>query len=235
MVAPCRAATLKQGTGRNAAFWGCQVLSARRGNRRGGVGMKTLDQECAEKILDVIPFVLRGIEREIPQSGVTRRELAILAYLKQYGRAHPTDVALCLGMSKAAVSTTIDRMTEQKLIVWSTGRETDRRSVRLILTPQGRRAARPLLTHLPAVRETNCARAGRGWDQHHLHFDAARGCGECQASTHALCEIPLWRTSGTRARGRDPARRDWRSDGGVGVRQRTADDCGFAADVEAVV
>jgi DNA-binding MarR family transcriptional regulator len=105
--------------------------------------MKSIDQECAQKILDVIPFVLRGVDREIRQAGdpgVTRQELAILAYLQRHGEAHPTDLALRLGMSKASVSTILDQMTEQKSILWSRGTEPDRRSVRLSLTPHGRRA-----------------------------------------------------------------------------------------------
>ncbi len=105
--------------------------------------MQPIDQECAEKILDVIPFAMRAIVRQIHQArdpALTLHELAILDYLQRHGTAHPSDLALRLGMPRATVSIALNRMAEQKLILWSRGSESDRRSVRLGLTPQGQRA-----------------------------------------------------------------------------------------------
>lgn len=105
--------------------------------------MKPIDQQCAEKILDVIPFTLRAIVQQIWQAGdpgLTLHELAILDYLQQHGEAHPSDLALRLSIPRATVSTALEQMAEQKQILWSRANELDRRSVHLSLTPQGRRA-----------------------------------------------------------------------------------------------
>lgn len=105
--------------------------------------MKPIDQECAEKTLEVIPGVLRAMERVIRQvgdPGLTLHELTILDCLQRHGEAHPSDLALRLSMHRATVSIALNQMAEQKLILWSRGNEPDRRSVRLGLTPQGHRA-----------------------------------------------------------------------------------------------
>jgi DNA-binding MarR family transcriptional regulator len=104
--------------------------------------MKSIDQECAERILNVIPIAMRAIVRQSHQAGdlaLTLEELAILDHLQRRGEAHPTALALLLDIPKATVSDMLNRMAEQELILWSRGSERDRRSVRLNLTPQGHR------------------------------------------------------------------------------------------------
>jgi DNA-binding MarR family transcriptional regulator len=71
---------------------------------------------------------------------LTLQELAILDHLERRSGAHPSDLALRLDMPRATVSDLLNRMAEQKLILWSRGSEPDRRSVCLSLTAQGHRA-----------------------------------------------------------------------------------------------
>ncbi|MGY6410693.1 MAG: MarR family winged helix-turn-helix transcriptional regulator [Alkalilacustris sp.] len=98
--------------------------------------------ERVDATLIALRRVLRAIEgnaRAIARaSGLTPAQMLVLYTLSDAGQELPRDIARRLGVSQATVTTQIDRL-EARGLVRRERRQTDRRSVWVILTDEGRR------------------------------------------------------------------------------------------------
>ncbi len=125
---------------------------------------------CARQILDTVPLVMRIIRKHMRRhrSGLTVPQFRTLCFTSTAEGSSLSAVADFIGLSLPAMSRLVDGLVEQSLIVRRTS-ETDRRHIRLSVTPAGEaaiREARELaqnrlasaLAGLTAAQRRECAR-----------------------------------------------------------------------------
>lgn len=104
------------------------------------------------------------------QLGISTSQSAVLLYLKHANKATMGDVAQAVGLTIASASGLVDRM-EKKQLVARQRSETDRRSIQLVLTANGRRT---LSQAEPLTKAANKALLNTiGSDEEAEHFAQA--------------------------------------------------------------
>lgn len=83
-----------------------------------------------------------------PEGGATfsKSDAALLLFLAENGPATMSEVSSAVGLALSSATGLVDRLVERRLVERSRP-ESDRRTVRVVLTPRGRRA---LATHTAA-------------------------------------------------------------------------------------
>jgi DNA-binding MarR family transcriptional regulator len=98
----------------------------------------TTEEACARAVLDGVPIVMASIRRQMRghRSGLTVPQFRTL-YFVNSGTGHSlSDVADFIGLSLPAMSRLVDGLVEKRLMLRRTC-DSDRRHVRLSLTPLG--------------------------------------------------------------------------------------------------
>lgn len=122
-------------------------------------------EELAHELMS--RFDLLTLEFLVPQqsANLSRAETTLLAFLAERGPVTMTEISTLLGLALSSTTGLIDRLVERRLVERSRP-ESDRRTVRVVLTTRGKRAlerytadrvrlARGMLERLePAERET---------------------------------------------------------------------------------
>jgi DNA-binding MarR family transcriptional regulator len=106
--------------------------------------------ECAARVVDVVPFVLRHLRAHIRSQEAlqfTIPQFRVLAYLKLNGESTLSELALSQGVSLPTMSKLVGSLVQRKLVARE-GQTADRRKLKLQLTPDGKRA------HTSALQDT---------------------------------------------------------------------------------
>jgi len=104
-------------------------------------GMNSTQIECATVLFDVAPQVVRHFRahiRSLNNPSFTIPQFRVLAYLNRNGVATLSDLAMNQGVSLPTMSKLVGSLVQRKL-VGRDGHGTDRRKLRLQLTPEGAR------------------------------------------------------------------------------------------------
>jgi DNA-binding MarR family transcriptional regulator len=96
--------------------------------------------------------VSQAFARKVEAHGVSVAEWTVLRQLLDTGKAHPSQLAERMGMTRGAISKLVDRLLEKGYVVRQAG-TTDRRYQSIRLTPAGRR----LVPVLAALADKNDA------------------------------------------------------------------------------
>jgi len=104
--------------------------------------MRPLQAECAARVVEIVPFVLRHLRAHIRSQ--RERQFTIpqfrgLTYLYLNGQATLSELAASQGVSLPTMSKLVGSLVKGKLVARE-GREEDRRKLRLQLTREGVRA-----------------------------------------------------------------------------------------------
>ncbi len=104
--------------------------------------MKSMQNECAAKLVEVVPFVIRHLRRHIrsqKERQFTIPQFRVLAYLHYNHEATLSELAVSQGVSLPTMSKLVGSLVQKKLITRA-GREEDRRKLKLQLTREGANA-----------------------------------------------------------------------------------------------
>ena len=119
--------------------------------------VKSQINECAYKVLDVVPFVMRVIRRDLRQHGafeISVPQFRTLAFLFKHEGASLSDVAEHIGLGLPAMSVLVDGLVSRGLVRRRTDQD-DRRRMILMLTETGRSrmtsAREATVTHLEQI------------------------------------------------------------------------------------
>ena len=102
--------------------------------------MTELTQDTAQQLLDVVPLVMRTIRsklRELRAAEISVPQFRALVYINRHDGASLSDLTVHIGLTLPSMSKLIDGLVNRKLVNRLT-HNTDRRRIRLSLTPQGR-------------------------------------------------------------------------------------------------
>ena len=97
-------------------------------------------QECANRVMDTIPLVMRFIRADMRSNSATSLsipQLRSLAFLKRNPGASLSELAEHLGVTCATASTTTERLVQRDFVLRSDHPQ-ERRKIVLYLTPEGR-------------------------------------------------------------------------------------------------
>jgi DNA-binding MarR family transcriptional regulator len=116
----------------------------------------------ANRLRPVLLRLSRELRREAAAFGVTGRQAALLAVIKEHGRVGLGELAVGEGVSRAAMCKHVDRLEAAAMVKRLPGSSDDRRRVAIELTPEGERVLRRvrsqrtawLATRLDRVDET---------------------------------------------------------------------------------
>ncbi|GAA6624057.1 MarR family winged helix-turn-helix transcriptional regulator [Scytonema sp. NUACC26] len=109
---------------------------------------KTTSQECAAKVMETIPLVMRAIRADMRAQGSTTLsvpQFRTLAFLDRNPGASLSDLAEHLGVTRATASATVERLV-QRAYVHRNDHPQERRRIVLKLTEAGNH-------HLQQARE----------------------------------------------------------------------------------
>src|SRR5919197_680317 len=101
--------------------------------------MKPLQAECAARVVEVVPFVLRHLRAHIraqQDRRFTIPQFRVLAYLYLNGQATLSELAASQGVSLPTMSKLVGSLVQRKLVLRE-GHADDRRKLRLRLTREG--------------------------------------------------------------------------------------------------
>ncbi|MCA1553941.1 MAG: MarR family transcriptional regulator [Chloroflexi bacterium] len=104
--------------------------------------MKPLQAECAARVVEIVPFVLRHLRAHIRSQRdrkFTIPQFRVLAYLYLNGQATLSELATSQGVSLPTMSKLVGSLVQRKLVARE-GHEQDRRKLRLQLTREGVKA-----------------------------------------------------------------------------------------------
>ncbi|MEP7199352.1 MAG: MarR family transcriptional regulator [Chloroflexota bacterium] len=104
--------------------------------------MQKTQAECAAKVVEVVPFVLRHLRAHIRSHKTlqfTIPQFRVLAYLHLNGEATLSELAASQGVSLPTMSKLVGSLVQRKLITRE-GHDIDRRKLKLQLTSDGRKA-----------------------------------------------------------------------------------------------
>jgi DNA-binding MarR family transcriptional regulator len=104
--------------------------------------MRPLQAECAARVVEIVPFVLRHLRAHIRsqrERKFTIPQFRVLAYLYLNGQATLSELATSQGVSLPTMSKLVGSLVQRKLIARE-GRVEDRRKLRLQLTRDGVKA-----------------------------------------------------------------------------------------------
>jgi DNA-binding MarR family transcriptional regulator len=96
-------------------------------------------EQCARRILDVVPRAMRLLREEMRQGageGISIPQLRALAFLGRTPGASLSELAEFLGVAGPTASVMVQRLVERELVT-RTGHPEERRRVRLGLTARG--------------------------------------------------------------------------------------------------
>lgn len=96
-------------------------------------------EECAQAIMEAVPPVMHFIRQQMRQHGsptLSVPQFRALAYLNRHPGASLSDVAEHLGITRASISTLMDRLVQNGMVTRVADPEERRRSV-LTLTEAG--------------------------------------------------------------------------------------------------
>lgn len=96
-------------------------------------------EQCAAKIMDVIPVVIRFMRAEMRQEGqplLSLSQLRVLSFLQRRPQASLSEVADYLDVSRSTMSATIERLVQRGLVNRAEDPQ-ERRRVVLTLTATG--------------------------------------------------------------------------------------------------
>ena len=98
----------------------------------------TLDEGCANAVLDTVPVVMRVIRQHLRRhrSGLSVPQFRTLCFVSTAAGHSLSAVAEFIGLSLPAMSRLVDGLVEKKLLTRKTCDE-DRRHVRLAITSRG--------------------------------------------------------------------------------------------------
>jgi DNA-binding MarR family transcriptional regulator len=104
--------------------------------------MSTIQSECAARIVEVVPLVLRHLRAHVRSQKslkFTIPQFRVLTYLHLNGEATLSDLAASQGVSLPTMSKLVGSLVQRELIARE-GHGGDRRKLRLQLTSAGQRA-----------------------------------------------------------------------------------------------
>ncbi len=104
--------------------------------------MKPIQAECAARVVEIVPFVLRHLRAHIRSQNdrkFTIPQFRVLAYLYLNGQATLSELATSQGVSLPTMSKLVGSLVQRELVARE-GREEDRRKLRLQLTRDGVKA-----------------------------------------------------------------------------------------------
>jgi DNA-binding MarR family transcriptional regulator len=104
--------------------------------------MSTSPDACAQGILEVVPAVMRTIRAEMRRhrtADLSVPQFRTLAFIDRQADASLSDVAEHIGLTLPSMSKIVDGLVTRKLVTRQT-HATDRRRMRLALTPRGQTA-----------------------------------------------------------------------------------------------
>lgn len=104
--------------------------------------MKPSQMECAAKVVEVVPFVLRHLRAHVRSQKdrqFTIPQFRVLTYLMLNGEATLSDLAASQGVSLPTMSKLVGSLVERKLVARE-GHVQDRRKLKLQLTREGIKA-----------------------------------------------------------------------------------------------
>ncbi len=104
--------------------------------------MKSLQSECAARVVEIVPFVLRHLRAHIRsqrERKFTIPQFRVLTYLYLHGQATLSELATSQGVSLPTMSKLVGSLVQHKLVTRE-GRVEDRRKLRLQLTHEGVKA-----------------------------------------------------------------------------------------------
>jgi DNA-binding MarR family transcriptional regulator len=110
-------------------------------------GLEAPREECARKVLDVVPLVMRGIRKQLRKHGarvLSVPQFRTLLFISRNKGASLSEVAEHIGLSMPSMSALVDGLVARNYVVRRT-HQYDRRRMTLILTERGEttlRAAR---------------------------------------------------------------------------------------------
>src|SRR5947209_2340442 len=119
--------------------------------------MRPLQAECAARVVEIVPFVLRYLRAHIRsqrERKFTIPQFRVLAYLYLNGQATLSELATSQGVSLPTMSKLVGSLVQRKLVARE-GRTEDRRKLRLQLTREGIKA------HDSALESTRAYVAGK--------------------------------------------------------------------------
>lgn len=98
------------------------------------------------KITRAIDLYSKKLAKE---TGLTAPQLLVLQNVDQEGRAKPSDIARNIHLSQATITSIVDRLEKAELVTRERS-ETDRRSVQVVITEDGRKRLKAAPTLLQA-------------------------------------------------------------------------------------